>query len=97
MDQELSEQYFRDELEKLSRRETELLLQRKECRRKRKAERDAEETRAIVELKKELSGEYGIPVNAKFEKAWNIAWDRGHSSGLDEVRSIFGELVELFK
>jgi hypothetical protein len=97
MAQELSEQYFCDKLEKLSRRKTELLLQRNEYRRKRKAERDAEETRKIVELKKELSSEYGIAVDAKFEKAWNITWDRGHSSGLDEVRSIFGELVELFK
>lgn len=48
-------------------------------------------------LKVELSEKHGVPRDAKFEKAWNVAWGLGHSSGLHEVRYYFEELVELIK
>lgn len=31
----------------------------------------------------------------KLDKLWNLAWERGHSSGLEEVLSEYQELVEL--
>jgi flagellar biosynthesis/type III secretory pathway protein FliH len=69
-------------------------LRKDEERKKRDLERkrEAEEIEAV---KAELAAEYKIERNAKFDKTWSIAWEYGHSSGLDEVKNYFHELVEL--
>ncbi len=48
-------------------------------------------------MKNRLSKDHAIPRNAKFDKAWDIAWERGHASGLHEVEAYFDELAELIK
>lgn len=53
--------------------------------------------RDIEASKNRLSKECGVERNTKFDKAWMIAWDHGHSSGLDEVELYFRELAELIK
>jgi hypothetical protein len=40
---------------------------------------------------------YGVTDNPKVDKAFSIAWDYGHSSGLREVENYFSEIVELIK
>lgn len=55
----------------------------------------AEEDRQIEIAKTELADEYGLERNPRFETAWNIAWEFGHSSGLPEVKYYFGELTPL--
>lgn len=56
-----------------------------------------EQDRLIEAMKAELAAEHGVPRDAKFDKAWIIAWSFGHSSGLPEVRYYFDEIVELIK
>lgn len=58
-----------------------------------KAAQDAE----IEAVKAEFAERYSLPRNAKFDHAWDIAWDHGHSSGMDEVRGFFDELIELIR
>jgi hypothetical protein len=48
-------------------------------------------------FKKALAEEYGIISNPKFEKAFDIAWQQGHSSGYSEVENYFSDLVDLIK
>lgn len=84
--------------------ETALAVKRKEKedadRAARNAAREAaraEENARIEESKNRLAAEHGVPRNARFEKAWDIAWVYGHSSGLSEVEIYFSDLVELLK
>ncbi len=56
------------------------------------AEREAKEIEAA---KAEMAEEHGIVRNEKFDRAWEIAWSRGHSSGINEVKMCFNELVDL--
>ncbi len=60
-------------------------------------EQSAEAAKNIEAVKAEMAEEYGLERNAKFDKAWEIAWGHGHSSGIDEVKLYFGELVELIR
>jgi hypothetical protein len=43
----------------------------------------------------ELYEYYGVTDNPKADAVYDKAYDRGHSAGLGEVSSIFGDLVEL--
>lgn len=54
-----------------------------------------QEARDIETAKAWLAQEHGLERNAKFDKAWDIAWGYGHSSGISEVKSYFTELVPL--
>lgn len=47
-------------------------------------------------FKKDLFKHFGVK-GAKAEKAYNIAYDQGHSCGYSETLSYFEELVELIK
>ncbi len=58
-----------------------------------KAKADAE----IEEVKAWFTDYHKLPRDAKFDRAWDIAWDRGHGSGLEEVKNYFEELIELIK
>jgi hypothetical protein len=48
-------------------------------------------------FKNDLFIEHGVTENPKANKAFEMAWDRGHSSGLEEVAREFEEIVELIK
>ena len=56
-----------------------------------------QEARDIEAAKAEMAQRYGLERNAKFDRAWEIAWDYGHSSGINEVKLYFEELAELLK
>lgn len=52
----------------------------------------------VTNLKDVLSERYGIPqTDPRFQKAFDIAWSRGHSAGLNEVASCFDEMADLLK
>ena len=51
----------------------------------------------IEEVKARIATKHEISRGAKFEKAWRLAWEYGHSSGLPEVENYFDDLVELIK
>ena len=55
-----------------------------------------EETRRLTDLfKADLIEEYGMTGHPRANRAFDIAWERGHSSGYSEVAIYFGELAEL--
>lgn len=57
-----------------------------------------EETSLLMEnFKRDLYEQEGVTGNPKASKAFEMAWDRGHSSGFYEVGIYFSELVELIK
>lgn len=52
----------------------------------------------LIEASKEqMAAEHKLERNEKFEIAWKIAWDLGHSAGLNEVENYFSDLVPLLK
>ena len=57
----------------------------------------AEQAREIEAAKAELAAEHDLDRNEKFELAFRIAWDRGHSSGMDDVKNCFHDLVPLLQ
>lgn len=57
-------------------------------------EQEAEEIEAS---KVKMLAMHGLVRDAKFELAWKLAWDYGHSSGISEVELYFSELAELLK
>lgn len=56
-----------------------------------KAAQDAE----IEEVKAEFAENYNLERNAKFDRAWEIAWEHGHGGGIGEVRNYFIDLIDL--
>jgi len=75
---------------KRSKKEKKKLLEERQLR----FEREALEIEAT---KAELAKRFELVRDAKFDVAWSIAWDYGHSNGFHEVKSIFEDLVELIK
>jgi hypothetical protein len=61
-----------------------------------KAYRDGEHI-LLEEFKADLFEEFGVTGNPKADKAYHIAWEHGHSSGLSEIYSFFSDLVELIQ
>lgn len=47
------------------------------------------------QLRLDLEDEHGVSGNPKAGLLWDKAWDRGHGSGLGDVISVYGDLVEL--
>lgn len=56
-----------------------------------------ETSRLYQKFKDDLFKENGVTGNPKAQMAYDMAYDRGHSSGLEEVVYYFEELVELIK
>jgi len=56
-----------------------------------------QEAHDIEAAKAEMAKEYGLGRNAKFDRAWEIAWSYGHASGISEVKNYFHELADLLK
>lgn len=51
----------------------------------------------LEEFKADLFEDFGVTGNPKADKAYHIAWEHGHSSGLSEIYSFFSDLVELIQ
>jgi hypothetical protein len=49
------------------------------------------------QFKKDLFEYYGISDNPKREKAYDYAWEHGHSGGIYEVTNIMADLIDLIK
>lgn len=60
-------------------------------------QRRAKEGDEIEAAKVELATTHGLERNAKFDRAWSIAWQHGHSSGIDDVKCFFHDLADLLK
>jgi hypothetical protein len=58
---------------------------------------DAELKRRNEEFKADLFEEHSVTGHPKAEKAFQLAWRYGHSSGLGEIANYFDDLVELIK
>jgi hypothetical protein len=58
---------------------------------------DIERTKLHEEFVNDLFEEFGVGDNIKRHKAFDIAWEKGHSNGLEEVYNEFYDLVELIK
>jgi hypothetical protein len=56
-----------------------------------------ENARLHTEFKEDIFEEFGVQNHPKRERVFELAWDRGHSSGFFEVYLVFEELVELIK
>lgn len=63
---------------------------------KMRAEYDAEQMRITELFWSDLSEEYGIsPEHPKYALLSSMAWEHGHSAGLQEVEYWFNELIQL--
>lgn len=67
------------------------------AQKKERARRQAEENAKVLAFKAEIAKEAGIENHPKLEKVWGLAWDMGHSYGLNDVRIYFLNLAELVK
>jgi hypothetical protein len=57
-----------------------------------------EETHKLhEEFVNDLFEEFGVSDNPKRHKAFHLAWEKGHTNGLEEVYNQFYDLVELIK
>ena len=66
--------------------------------RRERMERERRELEAKIEQSKQGLAEFWeIKRDAKFDRAWRIAWEERHSSGIGAVEDMFGNLVELIK
>lgn len=58
---------------------------------------DTESAKLHEEFKNDLFNQFAVTYNPKRHKAFDLAWDRGHSNGLEEVYNEFCDLVELIR
>jgi hypothetical protein len=49
------------------------------------------------EFKNDLFNQFAVTYNPKRHKAFDLAWDRGHSNGVEEVYNEFCDLVDLIR
>ena len=56
-----------------------------------------EEQKLHEEFVNDLFEEFGVGDNLKRHKAFDLAWEKGHSNGLEEVYNEFYDLVELIR
>ena len=49
----------------------------------------------MKEFEEDLKAEFGVLDHTKADKALGVAWEKGHSAGLEDVYSEFADLVEL--
>jgi len=56
-----------------------------------------EHTKLHEEFVNDLFEEFGVGDNLKRHKAFELAWEKGHANGLEEVYNEFYDLVELIK
>ena len=63
----------------------------------RRQEYDVESAKLDREFRDDLFEDYGVSDNPKRFKCFELAWEHGHSSGLEEVYGYFGDLVVLIQ
>lgn len=63
----------------------------------RSKEYNEERSKLHLEFQNDLFEDYGVSDNPKRFKCFELAWERGHSSGLEEVDGYFGDFVELIR
>ena len=63
----------------------------------RRQEYDVESAKLHREFQNDLFEDYGVSDNPKRFKCFELAWEHGHSSGLEEVYGYFGDLVVLIQ
>jgi hypothetical protein len=56
-----------------------------------------EEAKLHREFRDDLFEDYGVNDNPKRFKCFELAWERGHSSGVEAVYNCFGDLVVLIE
>ena len=57
----------------------------------------AEQGRLQEEFKRDLFEEHGVTDHPKAERCYALAWEKGHSAGLQEVANFFDDFVDLIK
>lgn len=57
----------------------------------------SEQTRLEKEFKQDLFELHGVTGHPKAERCYALAWERSHSSGLEEVANCFDDFVDLIK
>lgn len=57
----------------------------------------ADRERLEEAYKEDLFAEHGVTNHPKADAVFNLAWDYGHSAGLNEVANYFSEIVTLIK
>lgn len=67
----------------------------KELQRAQRRLHQEEEARLNALFRADLEAEHGLTGHPKANKLWDIAWDRGHSSGLSSVAWEYSDLAEL--
>ena len=70
---------------------------KRERQRREREERQRIENEAIEAQKQELADSHGLPRDERFEQAYSIAWQRGHSGGLGDVASVFDDILPLIQ
>lgn len=70
---------------------------KKEQKNAERQQRREEEAQDIEAAKAEVAEDHGLERNKKFDLAWAIAWDHGHSFGISEVKNYFNELADLIR
>ena len=60
-------------------------------------ERQQQTATLIEDNKRELAARHGLARDAKFDIAYQIAWDRGHCHGFGEIEYCFEEMLPLLK
>lgn len=55
------------------------------------------EAKDIESAKEEMAIKHGLERDSKFDRAWDIAWNWGHSSGIGEAKLYFDELADLLQ
>ena len=63
----------------------------------RRKEYSDESAKLYQEFQNDLFEDYGVSDNPKRFKCFELAWEHGHSSGLEEVYGYFGDLVVLIQ
>ncbi len=56
-----------------------------------------QQARDVETAKAALAAEFELQRDAKFDRAWDIAWEAGHACGIEEVKHCFRELADLLK
>jgi hypothetical protein len=70
---------------------------KRERQRREREERQRIENEAIEAQKQELADSHGLPRDDRFEQAYGIAWQRGHSGGFGDVACAFDGIVPLIQ
>lgn len=72
-------------------------IKTKEATRLERIRVNEEANRVTTALRKELEAKNDMTDHPKADLLWSKAWEHGHSSGLEDVRCWYNDLVELIK